>query len=152
ALNGLSTIGPTGFVFVSQAKTATTESFTIVFGGTLASLPQTLIAPAITSGSGTVSASNIVIGGAPNGNFVTVGNNSQLQLNSIAGISVPNALKLFGPGVGSDGSLFNASGNNTWAGTITMGSNSNFDAAPFTTLTVSGAITDSGSPFNVNKM
>jgi autotransporter-associated beta strand protein len=75
-------------------------------------------------------------------NGVTVSNNAALQLQG--GIEVGSeALTLNGSGVSSTGALRNISGNNAWAGGISLGSASriNSDAG---TLTLSGGITGAG--------
>ncbi|MBM3994532.1 MAG: hypothetical protein FJ303_10335, partial [Planctomycetes bacterium] len=85
-------------------------------------------------------------------NTVTVGNNSQLQLNSIGAANpIGNTLKLFGAGVNSDGSLVNLAGSNVWSGPIQIGSNTSFNEVTGSTLTITGSISDLGSPFNVTK-
>lgn len=87
---------------------------------------------------------------------VTVNNNSQLQLqqNPPTGgdITVANALTLFGPGVSNFGSMRNVSGDNSWTGPISLGSNTAFNADNGTSLNIAGSIGDLGSGFNVNKI
>ena len=73
----------------------------------------------------------------------TVEANAQLQISGVAApISEP--LILNGPGPINDGALFNASGNSTWSGTITMDSDASFGVAANTSLSVPGLITDTG--------
>lgn len=89
--------------------------------------------------------------------LVTVGNNSQLQIDangaaSLPGGSIPNTVQLFGPGVSNLGSLYNLDGANTWSGDIEMATDTSFNAAANTTLTITGNISDLSSPFNVTKI
>src|SRR5262249_37042850 len=53
------------------------------------------------------------------GNTTTVNPNSQLQLKNFSA-PVTESLIINGVGVAANGALLNASGNNTWAGTITL--------------------------------
>ena len=98
------------------------------------------------SGNTTVSAGilNIqhsnALGGSANGTTVASGAVLQLQ----GGITIASeALTLNGSGVGNGGALVNSSGNNEWAGNITIGSAlTRIHANTGTTLTISGNITN----------
>ena len=84
---------------------------------------------------------------------VTVGNNSQLQLDPTAGnLTVGNSLSLFGPGVSNRGSIQNLTGDNIWTGPVAMGTNTSFNADSNSSLKFTGTISDLGSPFNVSKI
>lgn len=119
ALNNLSTIGGltpvAGSVKVFQVGT----TFTIVFGGSLAN--QNLV-PLQAFGSG---GANAVIGttrDGPEGTLVNSG--GTLQLDTLGSPVTTEALTINGPGYNNAGALQNYLGNNTWAGTILLGSNS----------------------------
>jgi autotransporter-associated beta strand protein len=98
------------------------------------------------SGNTTVSAGilNIqhanALGGSANGTTVASGAVLQLQ----GGINIASeALTLNGSGVSNGGALVNSSGNNEWAGNITIGSATTLiHANTGTTLTISGNITN----------
>jgi autotransporter-associated beta strand protein len=80
------------------------------------------------------------LGGSANGTTVASGAVLQLQ----GGITIASeALTLNGSGVGNGGALVNSSGNNEWAGNITIGSAlTRIHANTGTTLTISGNITN----------
>ncbi len=76
--------------------------------------------------------------------FLSTTNTGAQTLEMSGGITVVNRnLTLFGAGIGSKGSLFNASGNNTWDGGIDLGitNNPTIGVTNGTTLTVKGEIT-----------
>src|SRR5204863_536033 len=89
----------------------------------------------------------------------TVGTNSTLQLQNVTG-NINEPLILNGPGVASNGALLNVSGNNTWAGSIVLGSPNpngssvNMGVAAGGMLTVSGVISDvvGAGPFSLTKV
>jgi autotransporter-associated beta strand protein len=80
------------------------------------------------------------LGGSANGTTVASGAVLQLQ----GGINIASeALTLNGSGVNFGGALINSSGNNEWAGNITIGSaTTRIQAKTGTTLTISGNITN----------
>ena len=80
------------------------------------------------------------LGGSANGTTVVNGATLQLQ----GGITIASeALTLNGSGVSNGGALINSSGNNEWAGNITIGSAlTRIHANTGTTLTISGNITN----------
>ena len=81
ALNALSTIGGAGgFVTV----TAVGNVYTVTFGGALANLNVTPLSGTVSAGAGSI-ATAVLVNGGPTANVVTVGNNSQLQLNTLGG-------------------------------------------------------------------
>ncbi len=65
-----------------------------------------------------------------------------------SGLNIANGITLTGAGSGA-GALFNASGSNTWSGTIAMSGNSSFGATGSDVFTLSGAV--SGG-FNFTKV
>jgi len=68
------------------------------------------------------------------------------------GIAPSVALSLNGPGFLNAGALRNLSGNNTWAGTVTLGtSDASIAADAGTQLTISGAIRDGTANFPLTK-
>ena len=77
----------------------------------------------------------------------TVASGATLQL--AGGISVSEPLMLNGFGFGNSGALFNRTGNNTWAGPITLAGSTAIGVASTTTLSISGVI--SGS-FGITKL
>jgi autotransporter-associated beta strand protein len=83
------------------------------------------------------------LGGSANGTTVASGAVLQLQ----GGITIASeALTLNGSGVGNGGALVNSSGNNEWAGNITIGSAlTRIHANTGTTLTISGNITNNAA-------
>ena len=78
-------------------------------------------------------------------NLVTVGQNSQLQLTSALPMTLANQLVLNGSGISNDGALLDATGNDTWTGTIALDSNTTFGAGTGTTLAITGVISDLGN-------
>ena len=81
--------------------------------------------------------------------ITTINNNAQIQLRG--GITVNETIIINGSGLNNTGVLLNADGNNTWAGTISMDSNSVLGANAGTTLTVTGLINDLGAGYNLTK-
>lgn len=79
----------------------------------------------------------------------TVGTNSQLQVSNVTG-AISENLILNGPGSAATGALYNLAGNNTWAGTITLDSNSTIGAAAGS-LNITGVISDLGAGHNLIK-
>jgi large repetitive protein len=86
-----------------------------------------------------------------------LGTNSQvtvlggtLQIDGNA-LSFFQNLTLNGPGYNNIGALNNISGNNTWTGPITLGSNSSIGTDPSTVLTITGAIGDGGLLYGFDK-
>jgi len=78
--------------------------------------------------------------------FLSISNNGPQTLEMAGGITVVNRnLTLFGEGIGSKGSLYNADGNNTWDGGMNLGTvdNATIGVTNGTTLTVKGAISGS---------
>ncbi|HET6573645.1 MAG TPA: MBG domain-containing protein [Fimbriiglobus sp.] len=79
-----------------------------------------------------------------------VGTNSSLRLDNVpAAITEP--LILNGPGVANDGALLNLAGSNTWAGPISLDSNSTVGAAAASTLAITGVISDTGAGHDLVK-
>lgn len=77
----------------------------------------------------------------------TVASGAALQMDG-SGLNVANALTLNGAGISSGGALRNLANNNTWSGTVTLGSASriNSDAR---TLTLNSATTIGGATFGL---
>jgi autotransporter-associated beta strand protein len=73
----------------------------------------------------------------------TVGTNSQLQLNNVAG-TIGKSLDLNGPGISNDGALLNLAGTNTLSGDITLDSNTTIGATAGA-MTLNGLISDIGA-------
>lgn len=74
----------------------------------------------------------------------TVGTNSQLQVNNVAG-TIGNSLGLNGSGISNDGALLNLAGTNTLSGDITLDSSDVFIGATAGAMTLNGLISDSGA-------
>jgi fibronectin-binding autotransporter adhesin len=91
-----------------------------------------------------------VVAGAPTAGITTVNVNSQLQLKNVAG-PINTRLKLNGTGIINDGALFNLAGNNTWAGAISLDSNSSFGGTSGTSLNITALISDLGAGHNLTK-
>jgi autotransporter-associated beta strand protein len=86
-------------------------------------------------------------------NTTTVETNATLQVdNTTNSITAPIKEKLLlnGPGTTNQGALANLAGNSTWAGTITLDSNSTIGSAAGN-LTISGVIGDNATGHNLTK-
>jgi autotransporter-associated beta strand protein len=89
-------------------------------------------------------------------NETIVATNAQLAVQSVSG-TITEPVILNGPGPANNGALLSLSGNNVWAGTITLDSDTTFGAGldPGTTtpsaLDITGTITDLGAGYNVTK-
>jgi autotransporter-associated beta strand protein len=81
-------------------------------------------------------------------NGTTVEPNAQLQLKNVG--TVQENLTINGVGPKADGALLNVSGDNVWAGTITLDSDSTLGAAA-DVLNVTGQVTDLGGGHNLTK-
>ena len=148
ALNSLGSIGGIGGS-VTVVETGTT--FKITFGGTLANLPESQIFGAITAGGGGISSATTLVGGTTS-NIVTVGNNSQLQINGGAGIGpINNPLFLSGTGISNDGALLNVAGSNTWSGNVQLVTDADLGQNAGV-LTITGVISDAGAGQNLTKV
>ncbi len=90
------------------------------------------------------------VSGVPTAGETTVNTGAQLQLRSLSQ-PVTARLRLNGSGLDGSGVLYNASGNNTWAGPITLDSNSTIGGAAGTSLTITGLISDTGAARNLTK-
>ncbi|MCI0680879.1 MAG: autotransporter-associated beta strand repeat-containing protein [Gemmataceae bacterium] len=142
ALEVLSTIGAGN---VQVTKTA--NVFTIFFTGSLAGANQNQIT-AVVTGGGTALVGTVTDG--PEGTLVSNGASLQIQ----GSVTVPEErLTINGSGTSGEGALNNAADDNTWAGTITLGSSSAIGvAAAGDTLTVTGVITDGPGVLDVTKV
>jgi autotransporter-associated beta strand protein len=81
--------------------------------------------------------SSAALGASGAGNETVVNDGAALELQDLA---TAEDLTLSGNGVGNQGALVGAAGNNTLTGAITLGASSNIGAAAGTNLTVEGAI------------
>ncbi|MBY0512916.1 MAG: autotransporter-associated beta strand repeat-containing protein, partial [Gemmataceae bacterium] len=82
----------------------------------------------------------------------TVGVNASLALGSGgAGLTYNEPLILNGPGTTGLGALWNLGGTNTWAGTISLDSNSSIGARTGSTLIVTGVISDTAGGRDLTK-
>ncbi len=85
---------------------------------------------------------------------VTVGQNSQLQLNTTGTALAPdlftNYLILNGAGTSSNGALLNVAGVNTWAGNVELDNNVTFGATAGS-VNITGSILNQGGAANVTK-
>ena len=70
--------------------------------------------------------------------MTTVSGGTTLEL--IGGVSVGNALTLYGDGIGSGGALRSVSGTNSWTGTIVVGSNATYINSDSGILDITGVI------------
>jgi autotransporter-associated beta strand protein len=89
------------------------------------------------------------------GPYMTVGANAQLQVSNVTG-PINEPLLLNGPGIQNDGALLNVAGNNTWAGTIELDSDTTLGAthatgAPVSSLNITGQISDNAEGHNLTK-
>jgi autotransporter-associated beta strand protein len=148
-VNSATMLAATGVISQASTPAGLTKegAGTLVLGGTNLYDGVTLIDKGIViltnpQGLGTTVGGTIVMSGAA----------LQLQLANAA--VTGEALTLNGTGFNpaNGGALENLLGNNTWAGPITLGSNSSIGADPGTSLTVNGSIGDSGSGFNLTKL
>jgi autotransporter-associated beta strand protein len=103
---------------------------------------------AIDVGAGTVTMTSATALGRAGGSAV-VGQNSSLQVRNVTGV-INESLTLNGPGINNAGALLNVAGTNTWAGNITLGSDSTLGATA-DKLTITGQISDSGGGHNLTK-
>lgn len=103
-------------------------------------------AATVNSGATLVAANSNALGTVAGATTVLSGGTLGVQ----GGITVPvgEALTLSGAGVGSAGALANVSGDNAYAGPVTLAANTTLGAAAGT-LTVSGAIGESGGSRNL---
>ncbi len=76
---------------------------------------------------------------------VSVASGATLALAGAGTTFAANALTLNGAGVGGDGALRNAAGNNNWTGTVALATDSTVGAAASTTLTISGVVSGTGA-------
>ncbi|MCI0333041.1 MAG: autotransporter-associated beta strand repeat-containing protein, partial [Planctomycetes bacterium] len=81
-------------------------------------------------------------GALPAGEFVSVFAGATLGISNNITTSATAALVLTGLGATGQGALFNAAGNNTFAGPVGLGSDAAIGAATGTTLSISGIISD----------
>ncbi len=102
----------------------------------------------IQSGAGAV---QITAATALGSSTTIVQQTAQLQLTSTVG-TIDNSLILQGTGPDSFGALENLSGNNTWAGPISMSGDTTFDAFAGTSLEISGQISSQNLNYNVTKI
>ena len=119
------------------ASTNTSGALTKIGAGTLTLSGTNTYTGATTVSAGVLNIQNAQGTGTTAGG-VTVANGAALQIQG--GITVgAEALSLAGTGIANDGALLNISGNNSWGGTITLGSAGriNSDAG---SLTLSGNI------------
>lgn len=152
ATNGAVTLSGTllpGTVTVNNATTAYTFSGSGALGGssTLAKSGAgslTLSSANTYTGATTISGGTVILqnanalGTTAAGTTVVAGGQLQLQ----GGITTAaEALTLTGTGPSSNGALNNASGNNTYAGPITLAGNASVSVASGTTLTTTGLLT-----------
>jgi len=117
--------GPRNMVF-----SALNDNATIVISGNNSYTGDTSIGRNSTGSTTTIRITHGNAFGSSNSvanvTFLSGVNNGPQTLEMAGGITVANRnLTLFGEGVGSKGSLYNASGDNTWAGGIDLGSTSN---------------------------
>ncbi len=122
------------------------DVYTITFvGAGLAGQAQPLIAATVSSAGATAQVTTVADGGI--GTIVSDGASLYLDgdpTHSGASLTTPSVetLILNGSGVGNNGALRNISGNNTWAGPITLQTSSTMGAEPTTRLTVTGVVRD----------
>jgi len=141
------TVGGAGTTDVSGAVVLGAGSLAKDGSGTLFLSGNNTYTGGTSISAGVVNASNNYALGGLSAGTTTVAAGAALQLQG--GITVPSApLVLNGTGIANDGALRNISGNNTWSGSVTLGSAAriNSDAG---TLTVSGGIGGSGQNLTV---
>ncbi len=152
ATNGAVTLSGTllpGTVTVNNATTAYTFSGSGALGGS-STLAKSGVGSLTLSSANTYTGATTISGGTvilQNANALgttaagtTVAAGGQLQLQG--GITTAaEALSLTGTGPSSNGALNNASGNNTYAGPITLAGNASVSVASGTTLTTTGLFT-----------
>jgi autotransporter-associated beta strand protein len=94
------------------------------------------------------------LGDPTSGLTTTVGTNAQLQVSNIpASTPIQEGLVLNGTGTKTDGALLSVAGTgNTWAGTVTLDSDTAFGAAGGTAVTIANTITDLGAGHSVIKV
>lgn len=78
-----------------------------------------------------------------------VSNGATLELQT--GVTSGEGLTLNGTGIANAGALQNTSGNNTWTGPVTLGTNTSIGSVLNTELTISGSIGDNGNNFSLTK-
>lgn len=102
---------------------------------------------AVNVNAGTVVVQNPAALGTGAGSTI-VADNAMLEIQTNV---VGENLTITGQGVGSQGALFNASGNNTWSGNITLATGASIGAADTLSLTISGIIGESTTAATLNK-
>ncbi|MBI4327615.1 MAG: autotransporter-associated beta strand repeat-containing protein [Chloroflexi bacterium] len=83
------------------------------------------------------------LGSTANGTVVSSG--AALELQGGITAAAGESLTISGSGISNNGALRNISGNNTWAGSTTLGAAATIGADSGTTLTLSGSINNSGN-------
>lgn len=163
---GTSTIS--GYQF-SMTTDNTTRNFNVANGGTLNVSAQMTTGSLVKQGEGTMilTGNNIYTGTTTVSNGVldirsntalgstiggtTVASGGELRLNNASGLTITGeALTLNGVGdTGPTGALRNVAGDNTWAGSVTLGSAARINADSGTLLTVSGGVILGGNNLTV---
>ena len=112
--------------------------------GTLALFAANTFTGTTTINAGAINVQDGAAFGAAGAGAVTVVSGAALQLNNASGIIVGNkSLTLNGTGIGGAGAIDSILGNNSWAGNLTLASDSTI-AVEADSLTLSGAIGESG--------
>ncbi|MFO0844788.1 MAG: autotransporter-associated beta strand repeat-containing protein [Gemmataceae bacterium] len=146
ALEGLSTVGA-GNVLVQRALNS--NFIVVTFVNALGGANQPQLTGSGASGT-TIAIATVQNGGPSAGTVVRSGATLQVQ----GGITVANEpLTLNGSGVNNAGALENASGNNTWSRSITLGSDSYIGVSGAgDTLTIDQSITQASANLGVTKV
>jgi autotransporter-associated beta strand protein len=120
---------------------------TKIGGGTLALSSANTYGGGTTVSAGIVRASNATSLGTGAG---TVSSGAAVEVSG--GITIANALTLSGSGVSGGGVINSTAGSNTLSGAITLPSHASFSAASGSTLTISGAIGQTGLHRSISKI
>jgi autotransporter-associated beta strand protein len=96
---------------------------------------------------GDVEATNDILDRA---HVTIVESGAQLQVENVIG-AIPEHIILNGLGIANSGALRNIAGTNTWAGLVELDNHSALGANANSTLTITGAVSDLASGFNLQK-
>lgn len=113
---------------------------TTIIGGTLTNT----FSGGTTINAGTLQLEKASALGANTGQ-VMINAGGTLALGGAGATFAANPLTLNGTGVGDAGALNNIAGNNTWSGTVRLGSASTIGAAADTSLNISGVVSNTGT-------
>jgi fibronectin-binding autotransporter adhesin len=129
-------VGSSGEVVVSGAISLGSGTLTKDGGGRLTLAGVNVYSGVTSVNNGTLRLANS--SGLGSSSMTTVSNGATVEL--IGGVSVSNALTLSGPGMSNGGALRNVSGDNSWTGTLVVGSTATYINSDSGVLDITGVI------------